>query len=156
MDWLWTKQCTRLCVCRALWLSWGTLIRSTLTANRDGELQPQTTGTEELTGDEEKRKCSFIHSFPNSVYVFVLTAVSVFSRVWVCVCRMNTAQWLRCEVTDSFIMASAQRETAPSRGRREEDRDRGTETGDRPGLLLDRPVSVQQLVEGGGDSCCLL
>lgn len=38
---------------------------------------------------------------------------------------MNTAQWLVCEVTDSFIMACAYRETAPSRERREEDRDAG-------------------------------
>lgn len=45
------------------------------------------------------------------------------TTVWVCC--MGTAQWLLCEVTDSFIMACAHRETAPSRGRREEDRDTG-------------------------------
>lgn len=70
-----------------------------------------------------QRKCSFIHSFPTSVYricscAFVLTAV----RVYPCARQMSTAQWLVCEVTDSFIMARAYRETAPCRGRRAEDR----------------------------------
>lgn len=49
----------------------------------------------------------------------------VYVCICVCVCHVNTAQWLVREVTDSFIMACAHRETAPSRGRREEDRDMG-------------------------------
>lgn len=69
----------------------------------------------------------------------------VYVRVWVCVCYMNTALWLVCEVTDSFIMAFAHRETAPSRGRREEDRDMG-----QAGLLSGQPTSVQRLVEEKG------
>lgn len=65
---------------------------------------------------------------PVCVCVFVFTAVSVFSDTLpcvFCVCCVNTAQWLVCEVGDSFIMACAHRETAPSRGRREEDGDAG-------------------------------
>ncbi|TNN88143.1 hypothetical protein EYF80_001724 [Liparis tanakae] len=45
--------------------------------------------------------------------------------VYPCARQMNTAQRLVCEVTDSFIMARAYGETAPCRGRRAEDRDRG-------------------------------
>lgn len=64
--------------------------------------------------------------------VFAFTPVSVFfffsyRRDTVCVCCMNTAQRLVCEVTDSFITAGAHRETAASTKRRErgEDRDVG-------------------------------
>lgn len=48
-----------------------------------------------------------------------------------------------CEVTDSFIMACAHRETAPSRERREGDRDAGQAR-----FTVGRPTSVQWLVEG--------
>lgn len=88
-----------VCVCGAVCLSWGTLIRSTLTANRDGAPQPQTSGTHKMTVDEEKRKCSFIHSFPTSVYtcVCVFAAVSVFSDTHIqCVC-MCLGLCLPCE-----------------------------------------------------------
>lgn len=86
-----------------------------------------------MTEDEDKRKCSFIRSFPTRVSVCFCSQLlvcfqrchSVYVHFLVCVCHMNAAQWLLCEVSDSFIMACAHRETAPSRGRREEDR-RGT------------------------------
>lgn len=129
IDLLWTKQCMCVWCCMPVT---GYVDKVNLN-NRDGELQPQTSGTQKLTVDEEKRKCSFIQRVPTRicVHVFVFTAVSVFSytplcvRAWVCVCHANTPQWLVCEVTDSFIMACAHRETAPARGRRKEERDSG-------------------------------
>lgn len=122
-----------------------------------------------MTVDEEKRKCSFNRSLPTGVYqrrVCLRSHLSVFfffffffscRRDTVCVCCMNTAQRLVCEVTDSFITAGAHRETAAStqRGEREE----RTETWDRPGLLSARSVSVEPSAGGSGekigDSCCL-
>lgn len=70
-----------------------------------------------------------------------------------CVCCVNTAQWLVCEVCDSFIMACAHRETAPSRGRREEDRDAG-QARFTVGLAHVSPTAGGG--RGLGDSCCLL
>lgn len=88
-----------------------------------------------MTVDEERRKCSFNRSLPTGVYqrrVCLRSHLSVFfffsyRRDTVCVCCMNTAQRLVCEVTDSFITAGAHRETAASTQRRErgEDRDVG-------------------------------
>lgn len=68
------------------------------------------------------------HRHISAPRVFGFTPVSVFfspRRDTVCVCCMNTAQRLVCEVTDSFITASAHGETAASTRRREEDRDVG-------------------------------
>lgn len=88
--------------------------------------------------------------------VFVFTAVSVFSDTPICVlcvCCVNTAQWLVCEVGDSFIMACAHRETAPSRGRRKEDRDVGQA---RFTVGLAHVSLAAGRGRGSGDSCCLL
>lgn len=101
-----------------------------------------------MTVDEEKRKCSFIHSLPTGIYQLRVClrshlSVGFFSpprRDTVCVCCMNAARRLACEVADSFITACAHRETAAFTRREEE---RRTETRDRPGLLSGRSVSVQ-------------
>lgn len=76
------------CVCGALCLSWDTLIRSTLTANTTTNQ-----GDSKMTVDGEKRKCSFTHSFPTSVYqlglsvcVCVHSCQCVFRNETVCVC----------------------------------------------------------------------
>lgn len=53
---------------------------------------------------------------------------------------MNTAQWLVCEASDRFIMASAHGETAASRQRREEDEDM------RQAGFTVRPVHVNSAV----------
>lgn len=106
------------------------------------------------------RKRENVHSSTAYPLVYVCVCVHscqcVFRHATVCmygcVCCMNTAQWLVCEVTDSFITACAHRKTAPSRGRREEDRDTG-QARFTVGLALVSPA-----VGGGrgGDSCCLL
>lgn len=97
------------------------------------------------------------HRHISALCVFAFTPVSVFfssRRDTVCVCCMNTAQRLVCEVTDSFITACSHRETAASTRRREEDRDVG-----QAGFTVG-PVHVSSAVsrrEGreNGDSCCL-
>lgn len=154
IDLLWTKQCMCVCVCGVVCLSWGTLIRSTLTANRDGAPQPQTSGTHKMTVDEEKRKCSFIHSLPTSVYTWVCACLhscqcvfrhtvcmyvsgSVFA-VWI-----QLTGWCVKSLTASLWLVHTGRQHHPGEG------EKRTATWDRPGLLLGRPMSVQQLVEGG-------
>lgn len=82
-----------------------------------------------MTVDEEKRKCSFIHSFPTSVYVCVCAhschCVYVYVNVWVCVSRMNTAQWLLCvkSLTASLWLVRTGRQHHPGEG------EKRTETG---------------------------
>lgn len=63
-------------------------------------------------------------------------------RDTVCVCCMNAAQRLACEVADSFITACAHRETAASTRRREEDGDAG-----QAGFTVG-PVRVSAAVSG--------
>lgn len=65
-----------VCVCCALCLSWDRLIRSTLTA-----ITATNQGDQKTTADEEKRKCSFIHSLPTGIYqlrVCLRSHLSVF------------------------------------------------------------------------------
>lgn len=87
------------------------------------------------------------HRHISALCVFAFTPVSVFffffpRRDTVCVCCMNTAQRLVCEVTDSFITVCAHRETAASTRRREEDRDVG-----QAGFTVG-PVHVSSAVSG--------
>lgn len=93
----------------------------------------------------------FIHPQPphrhiSAPCVFAFTPVSgVFfppRRDTVCVCCMNAAQWLACEVADSFITACAHRETAAFTRRREEDGDSG-----QAGFTVG-PVRVSSAVSG--------
>lgn len=114
------------CVCRAVLLSWGAVIRSTLTANRDGEHQPQTRGTQNMTVDEEERKCSFIHSFSTRMCVYVCFQTCHCVYVCVCVCRVSTALSLLCEVTDSFIMARVHRGDSTIQGKERRGQRHGT------------------------------
>lgn len=133
------QNTTCLSVCCALRLSWDMLIRSTLTAHITTNQ-----GDWKMTVDAENRSCSFIRSLPTGIYqpcVCVHTC-QCFFQTWHHVCRMNTAQWLVCEVNDRFIMASAHRETAASRQRREEDEDM------RQARFTVRPVHVNSAVCG--------
>lgn len=137
----------RVCVCVSL--SWGALIRSTSTANTaTNQWDP-----ENWQWMRKMRKCSFIHSFSHQ-------RMCVFTRVCVCVLYEHSSVAGVCEVTDSFIMAGAHRETAPSRGRREEDRDTG---GTGPVYCWAGPRHFScwwrkggRRGEERGDSCCLL
>lgn len=138
-----------MCVCVVLYVCRrGTLIRSTSTANRDGEHKP--VGLRKWQRMRERERVHSSTAFPplcvcvHSCQCFSHTQLRVSTVcVWVCVCHMNTAQWLVCEVTDSFIMASAHRETAPSRGGREEDRDT------RWARFTFRPDPISPVVGGG-------
>lgn len=126
-------------MCAALFLSWETLIRSTLTANITTNQ-----GDSKMTVDEKKMFIHPQHSHqrisPKCMYLRSHLSVGFFFPDTVCVCcHMNTAQAAVCEVTDSFIMACTHSETAPSRERREEER---------PGLLLGQPMSIQWSLGG--------
>lgn len=84
---------------------------------RDGELQSQTTGTLKMTEDEEGENVHSSAAFPPVYSLRVCFQTRLCACAYVCVCYMKTAQWHVCEVTDSFIMACAHRETAPCRRR---------------------------------------
>lgn len=105
-------------------------------------------GPRKLTVNEENEKM-FIHP-----QLFPPAHVCVYSCV--CVLYEHSSVAGVCEVTDSFIMAGAHRETAPSRGRREEDRDTG---GTGPVYCWAGPRHFSCWWRKGGrrgDSCCLL
>lgn len=117
IDWLWIRQSVQVSHQKA------TLIRSPLTTNRDGDLSNRKPAGKW----QRRRKPEDAHSStasPSSECAFVSTAVRHAAAARP-VCCVNKAQRLVCVclyVSDSSIMAVwAHRETAPSRGRREED-----------------------------------
>ena len=117
-----------VCVC----VSWGALIRSTSTAN-----------TTTNQWDPEKwqwmRKRENVHSS---------TAFPTRAWVCVCVCCLNTAQWMVCVWSHWQLHYGwcAQGDSTIQGKERRGQRHRR----DRHGLLLGRPTSVQLLVEEGG------
>lgn len=99
-----------------------------------------------MTVDEEKRKCSFIHSLPTGIYQLRVCLRSHLSagppphpQTWHCVfvVWMQLSGWRVKSLTASLRLARTGRQ------RRSREGERRTETRDRPGLLSGRSVSVQ-------------
>lgn len=103
-----------------------------------------------MTVDEEKRKCSFIHSLPTGIYQCLRSHLSVFFSppdviLCVFVAWIQLSGWRVKSLTASLRLARTGRQRRPREG------ERRTETWDRPGLLLGRSVSVQPSAGGMGE-----